>query len=489
MLSLDSLLQPIDLDAMRSKLSESGCSSSSCGSSAKPDDMDAAIWDKIKDHPCYSEEAHHYFARMHVAVAPACNIQCNYCNRKYDCANESRPGVVSEKLTPDEAVRKIVTVANEVPQLSVLGIAGPGDACYDWVKTKETFSRVVKDIPDIKLCISTNGLMLPDRVDELATMNVDHVTITINMVDPEIGTKIYPWIFYKGKRYTGLEASQILHQRQMQGLEMLTARGILTKINSVMIPGVNDQHLMEVNKWVKERGAFLHNVMPLISDPAHGTHYGLTGQRGPTHMELKGLQDQLEGGAKLMRHCRQCRADAVGLLGEDRGQEFTLDKLSEDVVYDPAKRVAYREVVARERGDHVAAKNAAVNEVLTVEGAGNLLVAVATKGGGRINVHFGHASEFQIYEANGRGITFIGHRKVEQYCEGGFGEDATLDGVIAALEGVDVVLCAKIGDCPKDMLAEAGIEVTDAYAHEYIESSVAGLYQARFAQAPLAASA
>ncbi|MCB1544841.1 MAG: nitrogenase cofactor biosynthesis protein NifB, partial [Rhodoblastus sp.] len=310
MLSVDSLLQPIDLDSMRAKLADSGCSSSSCGSSAKPSDMDEATWEKIKDHPCYSEEAHHYFARMHVAVAPACNIQCNYCNRKYDCANESRPGVVSEKLTPDEATRKVITVANEVPQLSVLGIAGPGDACYDWNKSKATFENVASDIPDIKLCISTNGLMLPDRVDELAAMNVDHVTITINMVDPDIGTKIYPWIFYKGKRYTGLEASQILHERQMLGLEMLTARGILTKINSVMIPGVNDEHLVEVNKWVKERGAFLHNVMPLISDPAHGTHFGLTGQRGPTAMELKALQDKLDGGAKLMRHCRQCRADA-----------------------------------------------------------------------------------------------------------------------------------------------------------------------------------
>ncbi len=121
-------------------------------------------------------------------------------------------------------------------------------------------------------------------------MNVDHVTITINMVDPEIGAKIYPWIFYQHKRWHGVEAAKILHERQMLGLEMLTARGILTKINSVMIPGINDEHLVEVNKWVKERGAFLHNVMPLISDPAHGTHYGLTGQRGPTAMELKALQ-------------------------------------------------------------------------------------------------------------------------------------------------------------------------------------------------------
>ncbi len=489
MISLDSLAPASSMDAMLAKATSGGCSSSSCGSSAKPEDMDTAIWEKIKDHPCYSEEAHHYFARMHVAVAPACNIQCNYCNRKYDCANESRPGVVSEKLTPDQARRKVIAVANEVPQLSVLGIAGPGDACYDWRKTKATFEEVSRDIPDIKLCISTNGLALPDHVDELVEMNVDHVTITINMVDPEIGTKIYPWIFYRNRRYTGLEASRILHERQMLGLEMLTARGILTKINSVMIPGVNDEHLLEVNKWVKERGAFLHNVMPLISDPAHGTHFGLTGQRGPKAMELKALQDKLEGGAKLMRHCRQCRADAVGLLGEDRGQEFTLDQIPDEVAYDPARRETYREVVARERGDHAAAKQAAVNTVKETEAAGSLLVAVATKGGGRINEHFGHAREFQVYEASPKGIVFVGHRKVEQYCMGGFGEDATLDGVIEALEGIDVVLCAKIGDCPSDSLAAAGIRATDAYGFDYIEAAIGALYAAEFGLELLAESA
>lgn len=483
MLSLDAISTVIDLDAMRAKLDEGGCKSSSCGSSAKPDDMDAATWEKIKDHPCYSEEAHHYFARMHVAVAPACNIQCNYCNRKYDCANESRPGVVSEKLTPDQALRKVITVANEVPQLSVLGIAGPGDACYDWKKTRATFAEVSRFIPDVKLCISTNGLALPEHVDELAEMNVDHVTITINMVDPEIGAKIYPWIFYNHKRYTGVEAARILHERQMQGLEMLTARGILTKINSVMIPGVNDEHLVEVNRWVKERGAFLHNVMPLISEAEHGTHYGLTGQRGPTAMELKALQDKLDGGAKLMRHCRQCRADAVGLLGEDRGQEFTLDQLPEEIAYDPAKREAYREVVARERGDHVAAKQVAIAAVKDVVAEGSLLVAVATKGGGRVNEHFGHAKEFQVYEASPKGIVFVGHRKVDQYCMGGFGEDATLTGVIAALEGVDVVLCAKIGDCPKDDLKAAGIRATDDFAHDYIETAIFALVAETFGAA------
>ena len=236
--------------------------------------MAAEVWAKVKDHPCYSEEAHHYFARMHVAVAPACNIQCNYCNRKYDCANESRPGVVSEKLTPEQAVRKVVAVANEVPQLSVLGIAGPGDACYDWRHTQRDLrGGRPRRSPTSSCACPPTAWPCPTTWTRSSTMNVDHVTITINMVDPEIGAHIYPWIFYDHQRWTGLEASRILHERQMLGLEMLVARGILVKVNSVMIPGINDEHLVEVNRVVKAKGAFLHNIMPLISDPAHGTAF------------------------------------------------------------------------------------------------------------------------------------------------------------------------------------------------------------------------
>jgi len=477
--------QIVSLDSLMASPSprRGGCASSSCGTSARPADIDPAIWDKIKDHPCYSEEAHHYFARMHVAVAPACNIQCNYCNRKYDCSNESRPGVVSERLTPEEALRKVVAVAAAVPELSVLGIAGPGDALANWKKTRATFEAVREVIPDIKFCLSTNGLALPDHVDEIAGMAIDHVTITINAVDPAIGARIYPWIFFDHKRRTGLEAATILLERQMRGLEMLTARGVLVKINSVMIPGINDDHLPEVNREVRARGAFLHNVMPLISDPAHGTHFGLTGQRGPTPAELKALQDRLDGGVRLMRHCRQCRADAIGLLGEDRGQDFTLDKLPETVTYDAAPRQAYRAFVAAERGDRGAARADALRSVGIVTDDVRLLVAVATKGGARVNEHFGHAREFQVYEAGPKGIALVGHRKVDAYCMGGFGEDATLGPTIAALDGIDTVLCARVGDCPREALAAAGITVTDAHAYDYIETAVGRVYAERFGRA------
>ena len=457
-----------------------GCSSRSCGSSEGRGDLPPHIWDKVKDHPCYSEEAHHYFARMHVAVAPACNIQCNYCNRKYDCANESRPGVTSEKLTPEQAARKVMAVAAKVPQLSVLGIAGPGDSMYDWRRTFETFRLVEKRLPDLKFCVSTNGLALPDHIDALADHNIDHVTITINMTDPEIGAAIYPWIYFNGRRHTGIEAARILHERQMEGLERLTAKGILVKVNSVMIPGINDQHLIEVNAAIKARGAFLHNVMPLISDAAHGTAFGLTGQRGPRPAELKELQDRLVGGANLMRHCRQCRADAVGMLGEDLSQDFTLDKIPDEPSFDPEPRRLYREVVERERADRGKAVAIASAELAQAPDAPARLVAVCTKGGGRINQHFGHAAEFQVFEVDARGVRFSGHRKADTYCQGGFGDDDKLDVVLAALDGIDAVFVAKIGRCPKNDLKAAGIEAVDQYPFDYIETAIAAWYAERF---------
>ncbi|MEA1651210.1 nitrogenase cofactor biosynthesis protein NifB [Nitrospirillum sp. BR 11164] len=469
----------VTIDAVMQQVAEhKGCGTqggsgkASCGSAAGQGDLPTEIWEKVKNHPCYSEEAHHHYARMHVAVAPACNIQCNYCNRKYDCANESRPGVVSERLTPEQAARKVVAVASTIPQMTVLGIAGPGDPLANPAKTFKTFELISQTAPDIKLCLSTNGLALPDHVDTIARYNVDHVTITINMVDPEIGAKIYPWIFWNHKRYTGVEAAKILTDRQLQGLEMLTARGILCKVNSVMIPGVNDRHLVEVNRAVKSRGAFLHNIMPLISAPEHGTVFGLTGQRGPTAQELKALQDSCEGEMNMMRHCRQCRADAVGLLGEDRSAEFTTEKIMEmEVAYDLDGRRAYQAKVEAERVAKVAAKH---EELATLAGESSditLLVAVATKGSGLINEHFGHAKEFQVYELSTAGAKFVGHRRVDLYCQGGYGDEGGLETVIRAINDCHAVFVAKIGGCPKDDLTKAGIEPVDGYAHEFIEKS------------------
>ena len=278
---------------------------------------------------------------------------------------------------------------------------------------------------------------------------------------------------------------------------MLTERGILVKVNSVMIPGVNDEHLKEVSRIVKQKGAFLHNVMPLIAEAEHGTFYGVMGQRGPEPEELQDLQDSCAGDMNMMRHCRQCRADAVGLLGEDRGEEFTLDKIAEmNIDYNAAMqtRAAVHEGIIEELNEKQAKRErlAAVSipepKDIIDPSYRPALMAVATSGGGLINQHFGHATEFLIYEASPAGVRFISHRKVDQYCIGGdtCGEkESALSGSIRALKGCEAVLCSKIGYEPWSLLEDAGVIPNGEHAMEPIEEAVLAVYKEMIAAGKL----
>jgi nitrogen fixation protein NifB len=439
-----------------------------------PDDVAALV----RDHPCYSEEAHHHFARMHVAVAPACNIQCNYCHRKYDCANESRPGVVSERLTPEDAIRKVLAVAAEIPELSVVGIAGPGDALASPEATFATLEGIRRAAPDLTLCLSTNGLALPEQVDRLAELGVRHVTVTVNMTDPEVGERIYPWIVQGGRRIRGREASRILSGRQLEGIARLRARGVLVKVNSVVIPGVNDAHLPEVARAVRAAGAFIVNVVPLISAPEHGTYYGRTGRRGPTAEELERVQVAAEIDARVMRHCRQCRADAVGRLGEDRFDSFTLSKLPPGPARDARElRAERREVVERARGIAARARSTALLRVADAPASLSARVAVATKSGGLVDQHFGHAREFLVYDVSRDGARLAARRTTELYCTGGEGDDDALAVALRALADCDAVLIAKIGRCPEGQLSAAGIEPATAQAFLPIEAAALAWFE------------
>lgn len=453
------------------------CSSSNSAEAFMPQD----IKDKIHNHPCYSEGAHHHYARIHVAVAPACNIQCNYCNRKYDCSNESRPGVTSERLTPEESAKKVMYVGGEVQRLSVLGIAGPGDALANPKKTFKTFELVREKAPDLKLCLSTNGLELPAFVDELVKYNIDHVTVTINSVDTtgEIGSKIYPWIFYDNRRIYGKEASKILLERQLEGMKKCVENGILIKANSVLIPGINDKHLPEVSKKLKEIGVFLHNIMPIISEPQHGTAFGLGGVKSATDQQQMEVQEACGMDMKLMQHCRQCRADAVGLIGEDRGQEFTKDVFS---AMSFEELESHYNIKARQESqakieefrfflDRANERVRQEKENLSSDGE-TILVAVTSAGEGMINQHFGSVREFLIYEAGDKGIRFIHHRKLDyEYCAGPDGANP-MEPILEKLKDCKLVLTAKIGGCPQDDLARAGLVADQSYAYQPIEASV-----------------
>ncbi|MBP2656068.1 MAG: nitrogenase cofactor biosynthesis protein NifB [Firmicutes bacterium] len=224
--------------------------------------------------------------------------------------------MTSEVLTPKVAKDKFEWVKNEIAELSVVSIAGPGDALADWKYNKETISDIKADNDEIIFCLSTNGLILPEYAQEIIDLGVKHVTVTVNSIDPEISAKIYKHILYQGRYYQGAEAGKILLENQLTGIRYLTQSGVLVKINIVMIKGINDAHIPEVVKKVKELGVFVTNIMPLIPAPGSAfEHFPQTSMK-----EVNDLRNVCQLDIQQMRHCQQCRADAIGRLGE--GEAF-----------------------------------------------------------------------------------------------------------------------------------------------------------------------
>lgn len=391
-------------------------------------DLKEKMEEKTKNHPCFNGCASGC-ARMHLPVAPRCNIQCNYCVRKFDCPNESRPGVTTKVLTAEEAFEKYKLVKERMPNLSVVGIAGPGDALANFDETKRTLKLIREYDKDITFCISTNGLMLPKYANELCELGVSHVTVTMNAVDVKIGAKIYKYIKYNDTTFVGESAAAILMANQLSGLRLLVARGVICKVNIVTLKGINDHHIPDIVKKVKELGCYITNIMPFIQVEGSAFEH----LEPVSNKEVNQIRKICGETMKQMYHCKQCRADAIGTLDSDQSIEFESCKgCSSD----------------KEEPDL------------------NYRFAIASKSGMLVDQHFGHAMEFYIYDYKEGRAVYKEKREVEKYCTGVDDCDAHEDKIgkiLHTIKDCNGVIAMRIGESPKKKLKEMGIKVISTY--------------------------
>ncbi|HEX2998766.1 MAG TPA: radical SAM protein, partial [Armatimonadota bacterium] len=273
------------------------------------------------NHPCFNAEARHQYGRIHLPVAPKCNIQCNFCNRKYDCVNESRPGVTSRVLSPGQALVYLEQYLKTNPAISTIGIAGPGDPMANPEETLETIRLIRTAYPGMIFCLSSNGLMLAPYIKDLAGLGVTHVTVTLNAVDPAIGAGIYAWVREGKVIYRGYDGAALLLERQLLGIAELKRFGMTVKVNTIIIPGINEGHIGEVARKAAELGADIMNCMALV--PAPDSHFAQLS--APPQTLVEQVRGQAEVFLPQMTHCARCRADAAGLIGAaPRPEDFEL---------------------------------------------------------------------------------------------------------------------------------------------------------------------
>lgn len=276
----------------------------SCCGSVKVDERLEHIANR---HPCFSGEANMNHGRLHLPVSPTCNIQCKFCKRSINKL-ENRPGVSQTVLSPESACNLVAKALEICPEITVAGIAGPGDTLATPYAI-ETFRLINKMYPELINCLSTNGLLLERYTDELYSAGVRTVTVTVNAVNPEVLENICSWIVYDGVKYTGIEAAKILIEAQKRGIRKLAELDMLIKINIVLIPGINDFHIEEIARTVKECGANLINIIPLIPQNE------LSESQAPSCQQLNEARVAAEKYLPVFRHCQHCRADACGIPG------------------------------------------------------------------------------------------------------------------------------------------------------------------------------
>ena len=208
------------------------------------------------EHPCLSAQAHFRYGRIHLPVAPRCNIRCGYCDRRYDCANESRPGVTSEVISPEAALDRVERALRLDSRLRVAGVAGPGEPLAN-PATLETLRLIHARFPRLLLCLSTNGLVLSDALPELLDCGVSTLTVTVN-------------------------TRSVVCAGEIEGIAC----------------------------WAARAGAAVMNLMPLIPQA------GFRDNEPPSRALLEALRARARVHIPQFTHCRQCRADAVGVPGE-----------------------------------------------------------------------------------------------------------------------------------------------------------------------------
>jgi nitrogen fixation protein NifB len=399
---------------------------------------------EVAGHPCFDRKARARWARVHLPVAPACNVSCNFCDRRFDCANESRPGVTSVVLSPWQALAYLDGLVQRRQDVAVVGIAGPGDPLANLDATLETLRLVRAHHPDLLLCLATNGLALAEHAAELRRLRLSHLTITINTFDPATGARIYAWVRDGGRVLHGEAGAALLLQRQMAGLEALRGTGILIKVNSILIPGINDGQIPAIAAEAKRRGAHLFNCVPLL--PSVRTPFSWLPAPDPAMVSRVRAAAGVH--LPLMEHCQRCRADACGLLNESNTEES------------------------------LSALRAAAELTISTTPATRPNIAVATREGLLINGHLGEATSFAVFAPQGSGFRLLENRAAPP---AGGGASRWRD-LAAGLADCKAVLVAGVGPSPRQTLESSGLRVVEA------EGLIEDALELLFRDAPLPAS-
>src|SRR5208282_5579823 len=223
--------------------------------------------------------------------------------------------------------------------------------------------------------------------------------------------------------YRGQAAAEHLLERQLSSIKALKAAGVTLKINTILVPGVNEDHVETVAIKMRELGADIMNCIPLL--PVADTPFAECGEVAP--LTVKAIRAEVAALLPQMEHCSRCRADAVGMLGADQSSEFvTLMQDSKNGLFD--------------------------------DRSGRPYVAVASMEGILINEHLGEADNLWIFEYEDGEAKLVEMREIPEPGDGSL----RWRELAATITDCHSILVSAVGRSPRWILEQSGLRVIEA---------------------------
>lgn len=266
----------------------------------------------ITHHPCFSNNRENLWTRIHLPVAARCNVKCIFCDHNVGAAcHTSKPGYSSQLMTPSEAIARVIAEHTLEPRLRIVAVSGPGEPLAN-DETFVTLKGVHDNIAGIEFCLSTNGTLLVDTLDKICDLNISTISVSMSAQSYDIAAQLYEWAVLDGRILKGKEMGREIISRQLSGIQAAAEAGIFVKVNTILIPELNNGDLGLLSQRIYDAGAQLQNIVPIVSC---GNAINL---RAPLAEELAKARRTASQYIDQFMHCKQCRSDVIGIPGKDR---------------------------------------------------------------------------------------------------------------------------------------------------------------------------
>jgi cyclic pyranopterin phosphate synthase len=177
---------------------------------------------------------------LRISVTDRCNFRCVYCMPKEIYGRDYRFLDRRELLSFEEITRVArVFVAAGVTKLRITG----GEPLV-----RRELERLIAQLAElgVDLTLTTNGSLLPQKAQALADAGLRRITVSLDSLDDAI--------------FRALNDVDFSVERVLDGIEAASAAGLPVKVNAVIKRGVNDDQVVPLAAFFRERGHTLRFI-------------------------------------------------------------------------------------------------------------------------------------------------------------------------------------------------------------------------------------